>query len=91
MRSLESTIRYYHDRAAIYDATAGYLDAEAEPRRELLKQLFKRYLRGRRVLEVACGTGYWTQFIAKSASAILATDRNSEVIDLARRIEAVME
>ena len=30
-------------------------------------------LRGRRILEIACGTGYWTQFLAPAAAGIVAS------------------
>jgi len=41
-------------------------------------------IRGLDVLEVACGTGYWTQSVARGADATLATDLNTEVMEIAR-------
>ncbi len=37
-----------------------------------------------RVLEVACGTGYWTQFIARAAEHVVAIDTSQETMDIAR-------
>jgi SAM-dependent methyltransferase len=36
------------------------------------------------VLEIACGTGYWTQFIASTAAHIVALDASRETMEIAR-------
>ena len=38
----------------------------------------------RNVLEVACGTGYWTEKIAKAANMITAVDISDETLEIAR-------
>ncbi|MDB5863265.1 MAG: hypothetical protein JWO70_1071 [Betaproteobacteria bacterium] len=42
------------------------------------------YLVDRSVLEVACGTGYWTQFIAPVVRKIAAIDINPRTLEIAR-------
>ena len=39
---------------------------------------------GKHVLEVACGTGSWTQVVARSAASVTAIDVNDEVLEIAR-------
>jgi len=74
---------YYARRAAEYEQV--YRKPERQTDIRKLADLLSTAFAGQDVLEIACGTGYWTQFIAKSARSILATDLSSEVLDVARR------
>ena len=42
---------------------------------------------GRRVLEIACGTGYWTQHLAREAREVVGLDINDETLEIARSKE----
>jgi demethylmenaquinone methyltransferase/2-methoxy-6-polyprenyl-1,4-benzoquinol methylase len=75
-------IGYYARRAPEYERV--YHRPERQEDLRKLERRITQAFRGLDVLEVACGTGYWTQFIAKQARSILATDCNREVIDIAR-------
>lgn len=73
---------YYAARAPYYDAV--YLKPERQADIAFLSAHLPARLAGRRVLEVACGTGYWTQFIARTAAALVATDLLEEPLAFAR-------
>ena len=75
---------YYAARARIHDEAAGYLDEEAERLRAPIKERFRRHFAGRDVLEVACGTGYWTDVVAETANSVLATDVHASMVERAR-------
>ena len=75
-------VDYYAQRAPEYERI--YHRPERQQDLRKLERLITQAFRGLDVLEVACGTGYWTQFIAKQARSILATDYSAEVIDIAR-------
>lgn len=74
---------YYHDRAKEYDKVY----ETPEEQEDLLKAtiLFQTIFQNKSVLEIACGTGYWTEQIAKTATSIFATDINQSVIDIAAK------
>lgn len=74
--------RYYAKRAREYEAI--YEKAERQDELAWLRTRLPGLFRGRRVLEVACGTGYWTQFIAMEAKHVVACDINEPVLEVAR-------
>ena len=74
--------KYYAERAKEYDAI--YLKPERQEDIRLLASQLTQLLAGRSVLEVACGTGYWTQFFGPTAASVTATDYNNEVLEIAK-------
>ena len=73
---------YYAARAPYYDAV--YLKPERREDIAFLSSHLPARFRNRSVLEVACGTGYWTQHIAPAASRLVATDITHEPMEFAR-------
>lgn len=78
----QSLTSYYNHSAKEYDKVY-QIPAEQE---DLLKAAkhFQEIFAGKSVIEIACGTGYWTEQISKAAASILATDINRSMIDIAR-------
>jgi SAM-dependent methyltransferase len=76
----DEVTRYYAARADVYDETAGYFDKEAEALREPIKARYRELFKGKDVLEVACGSGYWTRVLGEAAAAVFAVDINPEIM-----------
>src|SRR3954469_8330001 len=74
---------YYAARAPEYDRI--YLKPERQPDLRAIEAWLPTLFAGRSVLEVACGTGYWTQFIARVADHVLAIDAAPQTLQIARR------
>lgn len=74
---------YYSGRAPYYDAV--YEKPERKRDIEFLKLFLAQRLHGREVIEVACGTGYWSRFIAPGCSRFVAIDALPEPLELARQ------
>jgi SAM-dependent methyltransferase len=73
---------YYAARAAEYDRI--YLKPERQNDLRAIEHWLPPKFAGARVIEVACGTGYWTQFIAPVASRVVAVDTSAETINIAQ-------
>jgi len=78
----EQSAQYYAKSAANHDRV--YDKPERQHDLAAMREQVAQALRGHVVLELACGTGYWTRVIATSAEAVLATDINPEMIALGK-------
>jgi demethylmenaquinone methyltransferase/2-methoxy-6-polyprenyl-1,4-benzoquinol methylase len=75
-------VEYYAQRAREYERI--YQKPERQEELLELKDLVRTSLAGRNILEVACGTGYWTEVAAATAASITAFDINESVLEIAR-------
>jgi demethylmenaquinone methyltransferase/2-methoxy-6-polyprenyl-1,4-benzoquinol methylase len=81
--NIESTMAsYYAQRAEEYDRIFEKPERQADLR--ALRSFVLETFTNRHILEVACGTGHWTQVLARSAASVTATDLNDEVLEIAR-------
>jgi demethylmenaquinone methyltransferase/2-methoxy-6-polyprenyl-1,4-benzoquinol methylase len=78
----ESMAAYYVQRAAYYERV--YFKPERQADLRLMESGLGEVFAGRRVLEIACGTGWWTPFGAARAAHWRATDLNPETMALAQ-------
>ena len=73
---------YYAARASEYDRVYEKPERQADIR--VLEQWLPSLFVGHHLLEIACGTGYWTQFIAPSVADVVAIDASAEIMDIAK-------
>ena len=78
----QDLIAYYRDRAKEYDKV--YLNPPEQDDLQAATRIFQTLFAGKAVLEIACGTGYWTERIAQTATSVFATDANEVLIELAK-------
>jgi demethylmenaquinone methyltransferase/2-methoxy-6-polyprenyl-1,4-benzoquinol methylase len=69
---------YYRERAPIYDRVYAYPERQSDLR--ILESRIPLEFADLDVLEIAAGTGYWTQHINLTANSLLATDATKEAL-----------
>ena len=77
---------YYDKHAPWHDECMSYSDNQHME--QLLKPIVETvvpYIADRAVLEIACGTGNWTEVLAKRARSVLAIDSSPDILDIARK------
>jgi demethylmenaquinone methyltransferase/2-methoxy-6-polyprenyl-1,4-benzoquinol methylase len=77
---LTEQIDYYRARAKEYDESISGASELFEAGKSLLLELGNFDS----VLELACGTGYWTETLLKMGSAVTALDAAPEMLEIAR-------
>lgn len=78
---MDPLVDYYAKRAAEYERI--YARPERQADLQALRGRIGAMFAGRKVLELACGTGYWTEVIAEQAEEVAAFDVNQEVLNVA--------
>lgn len=78
-----SMVPYYAARAPEYERI--YQKPERQSDIATVRAMLPLLFAGKRVLEVACGTGFWTQFIAPVAQSVVALDAAPETMAIARQ------
>ena len=83
---IEEMNRYYEAHAPWHDACMDYETIEGME--ELLKPVIEtvaRVIDGKNVIEVACGTGNWTQVLGKRAKFVTAIDISPTALSIAQQ------
>jgi SAM-dependent methyltransferase len=73
---------YYAQRAAYYERV--YFKPERQTDLRAMEAWIQEPFKDRRVLEIACGTGWWTPHAARHCTSWLATDLNPETLAVAQ-------
>ncbi|HEY4316858.1 MAG TPA: class I SAM-dependent methyltransferase [Herbaspirillum sp.] len=84
------------DPAAYFTARATtYHDIYERPEQReellLLQDKLAELMEGHAVLEVGCGTGYWTRQLAETAESVTAVDNNAAMLGVAREASLDMD
>lgn len=75
-------LNYYARRARHYDEI--YQHPSRQKELADLSLHVQQLLKDKKVLEVACGTGYWTERYAARASQVVATDLSDDMLAIAK-------
>ncbi|MCB9284744.1 MAG: methyltransferase domain-containing protein [Lewinellaceae bacterium] len=75
-------IQYYRDRAKEFEKV--YWKEERQEGIAQITRYLQAWFQGKSILEVACGTGFWTERIAHTSGPIHSSDVNPSVLDIAR-------
>jgi len=76
-----NSTQFYANTASNHDRI--YAREERQDDLAAMREHVAAVLQGHTVLELACGTGYWTRIIAEVADKVVATDINPEMLALA--------
>src|SRR5262245_32800279 len=75
---------YYNRRAKEYESIYHRDDPVRPYELADVAAAMRNTLSGLDVLEIACGTGYWTEQLAGYARSITATDASPQMLEIAR-------
>ncbi|HMK82183.1 MAG TPA: class I SAM-dependent methyltransferase [Candidatus Bathyarchaeia archaeon] len=84
MKTEKALRNYYNQRAQEYESIYHRDDPIRQQEQNAISKVMKEVLRDRSILEVACGTGFWTQIVSQTARHIVAIDSSTEMLQIAK-------
>lgn len=81
---MDPLVEYYTRRAPEYELMWLRNDPVRLGEQAAMASALEACCHARRVLEVACGTGYWTRFAAATAAEVIALDLSPKMLAFAR-------
>ncbi len=85
MQLVNEVAEYYDSLVKVYHRRFGYDKVDTAKGFIKIRDLIADIFTGRDVLEIACGTGYWTSIVAQVANSVMATDLNSSMLTEAKK------
>lgn len=76
---------YYSKRAKEYEAIYHRPNTVRLQEQNFIAEYIRKSMKGRYVLELACGTGYWTKYLLGIAKKIQATDISPQMLEIASK------
>ncbi|HSW87547.1 MAG TPA: methyltransferase domain-containing protein [Candidatus Saccharimonadales bacterium] len=76
---------YYNKKAHEYEEVYNIKDKKRLEEQELIKKYIEESFINRYVLELACGTGYWTKSLLNTTQKVIAIDQSSEMLTIASK------
>jgi SAM-dependent methyltransferase len=64
-------VKYYKDRAKEYEQVYEWRDPRRQEEQDLMGAEMMNFFSGMDVIDIGCGTGYWTQIISETAKSIM--------------------
>jgi protein-L-isoaspartate O-methyltransferase len=79
--SIDRVTAFYSNHAPYFHQSA-YGEGRSEPKHARLRRYYQEALEGHVVLELAAGSGYWTEAVASTAQRIVATDVHPNLVEV---------
>ena len=80
----DDMVKYYSDRAKEYEEIYAWRDPHRQEEQDLMGEELKKAFKGKRVLDIGCRTGYWSEKYSETTESILGIDINEAVLEIAR-------
>ena len=78
---MDNMRQYYRKRANYYEKVYYRNDPERLKEQDIIEESILKLFKNKKIIELAYGTGYWTQKLSKVAFKIIASDILKEMND----------